>query len=84
MLIEVWDSQGPRCYLDVTSPPPMYLGRLSWQPMCYHPLSQPAAIQLSSLTNAESFQLHAIRNDEARTIEPVYLKLTAQGVPCPT
>lgn len=77
MVVEVWDGQGPRCYLDVPHPMPRYLARLV-DAKCYYPLEN------DSSAAAEVFALTPLVNHALRTMHPVYVKLNEQGVPCHT
>lgn len=84
MVVEVWDEQGPRCYVDLAHPLP---------PLLQLPVKQrgvvfaPAGIPETTTTTVypiltETFQLFAIHDHELRSLTPVYVKLNDAGVPC--
>ena len=74
MLVEIWDTQGPRCYLNVAHPMPLFLVRTP-RTKCYQPLS-------TTPEGAETFRLYAILDHESRRMDPVYILLKPSGEPC--
>ena len=85
MLVEVWDEQGPRQYVDLPQPLPTLLTIPSKQRAPQLVPVQDGTVISSDSTNFEAcdtFRLFAIRDDVLKMLTPVYVKLQEDGHPC--